>query len=90
MDLSLLNDFINSWGALFIAINIGIIEVIKGIVPMKYEQYKGRYSPLVAIVLGLIIGFTMFGFTKMGIFVGVITGLSSSGLFSGIKATVNK
>ncbi|MCQ6273929.1 hypothetical protein JMM81_02915 [Bacillus sp. V3B] len=62
-----------------IPIIIGIVEVIKRAgLPIKY-------SPLVSLVLGLFFGVFYVESFKAGIIIGLMTGLSATGLYSGSK-----
>lgn len=70
----------------FIPLIIGITELSKNIgVPKKF-------LPLIGLFLGVIIGvlFIEPNNIKNGILIGVIIGLSSSGLYSGAKTITKK
>lgn len=62
---------------------IAVVELLKSLgIPSKF-------SALVAIVIGVVIGLVYLhpGDIKYGIFEGVVYGLSASGLYSGTKNT---
>ncbi|WP_071395543.1 hypothetical protein [Bacillus tuaregi] len=58
---------------------IGIVEVI------KKAGLPVRFSPLVAVAIGLFFGIFYFDVLIEGIIVGLMVGLSASGLYSGSK-----
>lgn len=73
-----------------VALVMGLAEVIKriGLVNIKY-------IPIIDVCLGVIIGAIVYGYTLKlgyvnGVMVGLAIGLSSCGLFSGIKNVVGK
>lgn len=65
---------------------IGILEVIKklGLVP--------KYIPVVSVVLGVISGFALNGFTNPveSAYTGIAVGLAAVGLYSGTKNATKK
>lgn len=67
--------------------NIAIVPLIIGIVELfKRLGLPNKYCPIVAIVCGLGIGiFYLDVSIKEGILVGIMLGLSASGLYSGTK-----
>lgn len=73
--------------------DILILPLILGLVELfKVLGLNPKYSPLVAIFFGIVLGvvyLTDFDW-KQGILVGVILGLSASGLYSGGKNTFEK
>nr|WP_295973256.1 hypothetical protein [uncultured Bacillus sp.] len=62
-----------------IPIIIGIVEVI------KKAGFPVRFSPLVSLALGLFFGFVFQDTFKESLIIGLITGLSATGLYSGSK-----
>lgn len=63
---------------------VGLIQVAKGL------GLPHKFSPILGIVLGIVAG-TVFVYPddiKGGILVGIMIGLSTSGLYSGTKNTV--
>lgn len=71
---------------LLIGVIIGLVELLKALhVPKKI-------LPLASLIFGLIGGvFYIYpGDPKAGILVGIIMGLSASGLYSGTKSIVEK
>ena len=67
-----------------------LVIVIIGICQaLKYTKLPiERFIPLIAIALGVGFSFYMEGVNWMATLVGVVMGLTSSGLFSGFKKTV--
>ncbi|HEX6594552.1 MAG TPA: hypothetical protein VF095_08175 [Bacillota bacterium] len=65
---------------------VGLVELLKGIGLSK------RWSPFVSIMFGLVAG-TLYVYPKDlkgGIIVGLMLGMSASGLYSGTKNTIEK
>lgn len=75
-----------------IAVIVGLVEVIKGLVPEAYKDVASRISPVVAIGLGIAAGYVYIapGDVRMAILAGVVMGLSASGLYSGTKSLAGK
>lgn len=75
---------------------IALIPLISGLVEMfKPFGLKKKYSSLLATGIGLLLGMFYIEPTdiKKGILIGLMLGLSSSGLYSGtksVKETINK
>lgn len=67
--------------------NIAIIPLILGLVELfKRAGVSNRFSPFIAVILGLLAGiFYISTDIKQGIIVGLMLGLSASGLYSGSK-----
>ncbi|KQL54503.1 hypothetical protein AN964_14010 [Heyndrickxia shackletonii] len=67
--------------------DVAIIPLILGIVALlKGAGFPAKFSPFVAVVLGLAFGvFYMDTSIKQGIIVGLMLGLSATGLYSGTK-----
>lgn len=84
MDIMILQSFIASWGAILIPVILGITEIAKGVTNNKYN----RFSPAFSVVLGVLLGLLVVGFSRSGVFVGIVIGLSSSGLWSFAKMPV--
>lgn len=66
-----------------VAILIGICEAIK-----RATELKTKYIPTVAIILGIIYSLSLNGVDAINIWEGVVTGLVSVGLFSGVRSTI--
>lgn len=66
------------------------IPVIVGVVAaMKEVGLPSRWAPLSAIALGLVLYYFFSpAFMWENMFEGLIAGLSASGLWSGVKATI--
>lgn len=76
----------------YVTKSIVIVPIILGIVQaIKMTAIPEKYSPIIAIVVGVMIAFV----TGMGdawghnVLAGVIYGLSASGLYSGVKAVTS-
>lgn len=70
--------------------DVAIIPLILAIVSLfKVAGFPNKYSPFVAVILGIAFGvFYMDVSTKQGIIVGLMLGLSATGLYSGTKNIV--
>lgn len=74
-----------------IALAVILIPIILGVVEaIKRIGVPSNYSALVAVVVGVGVSVLLSGVTVISIFVGVLLGLSASGLWSGTKATFKK
>lgn len=68
--------------AILIPVTIGLVQVFKTI------GIPSRFAPLVSIILGIAL-YCIDGFNvKTDLLAGIIVGLSASGLYSGVKTTV--
>ncbi|WP_340085203.1 hypothetical protein MHB50_09665 [Siminovitchia sp. FSL H7-0308] len=67
--------------------NVAIVPLIVGIVQLlKIYGLPAKFSPLAAILIGLVFGvFLLADNIKEGIIIGLMFGLSASGLYSGGK-----
>lgn len=70
--------------------DVAILPIIMGIVEVfKRIGLPSKYSPLIAVALGIVISIFYLNLTiKEEILIGVILGLSASGLYSGSKNLV--
>ena len=68
--------------AIIIAVIVGLVELL------KQAGLPKKASPLVALAFGVVGGviYLFPGDVKAGIFMGLVMGLSASGLYSGGKA----
>lgn len=55
-------------------LTLALIQVGKGLIP-------GKFVPLSAAVLGVVLGFLITGFSVTGALTGLISGLASSGFY---------
>lgn len=62
-----------------------IVAVCQGV---KYAGVSSRYIPILAIVLGIAGAVYLAGADWLEVASGVIAGLTSSGLYSGLKKTI--
>lgn len=72
--------------------NVAIIPLIIGVVEMfKKAGLPAKYSPFIAVIIGILLGvFFLASNTKEGIIIGLMVGLSASGLYSSTKNIVEK
>ena len=69
--------------ATLLALNIGIVEVVK-----RTLSLESRYVPSLALFVGVGLSLFWFGVDKVSALTGVFLGLSSIGLFSGTRNTI--
>lgn len=76
---------------LFEMYNVAIIPLILGLVELfKRAGVSSKYSSFVAVILGVLAGiFYITPDIKEGIIVGLMLGLSASGLYSGAKSVTS-
>ena len=67
-----------------VGIVMGVTEVF------KRTGLSTRYVPLVSLVLGMVGGYFFFGHSVEAITSGIVAGLTSSGVWSGVKTVANK
>ena len=66
-----------------------LVPIIIGLVAVfRKVGLATRFAPMVAVVLGVIGVVVLSEFTSFNVIVGIVTGLSASGLYSGTKTTV--
>lgn len=72
--------------------NVAVIPLIIGVVEMfKKAGLPVRFSPFVAVTFGIILGvYFIANDVREGIIIGIMYGLSASGLYSGTKNMVEK
>lgn len=68
--------------AIAIAVVTGLTQVVKKV------GVSSRYVPAVALIIGITYGLIFVSYDFAGALAGIITGLSSVGLYSGVKNTV--
>jgi hypothetical protein len=66
-----------------LALTVGLTDVVK-----KTVGVSARFIPLMALLLGVALSLTWFDISKISVLTGIFIGLSSVGLYSGIKNTV--
>lgn len=71
--------------AVFIPLIIGLVEMFKRLgLPVKY-------APVIAVLIGVLVGILYMDIPlKDGIIIGLVFGLSASGLYSGTKHLVHE
>lgn len=74
-----------------ITVLAGMVPIILGLVQaLKAAGLPTRFAPIVSVVIGVgCVGLVSGSFGISSILIGVITGLSSAGLWSGVKATAS-
>ena len=72
--------------AAFIAITVGLVQVIK--IAMPKSALLNRFIPVIALVIGVAVT-SYQGFSADSAIAGIITGLSAMGLYSGAKHTTS-
>lgn len=72
--------------------NVAIIPLILALIELfKRGGLPAKYSPFIGVVFGLLFGiFYLAADIKEGIIVGLMLGLSASGLYSGVKNLLEK
>jgi hypothetical protein len=65
--------------AALVAVITGIVELVKG------AGFPSRFSPVLALLLGLGAGYFYVSPDAQGIFSGIVMGLAAVGLYSGPK-----
>lgn len=75
---------------MFEVYDITILPLIIGLVELfKRMGFPSKYSPIIGMIAGLLIGiFYVAPTIKEGILIGLVLGLSASGLYSGTKNIV--
>ncbi len=66
------------------AIVLALMQIVK-----QFNVPK-RYLPIFAIVFAVVLTCLFGGFSKMAVIVGLVTGLSAMGLFTGGKTIITK
>jgi hypothetical protein len=68
-----------------VAVIVGIVEMAKGI------GLPARLAPLLSVILGIVVGVVYYpGDLKTSVIFGIISGLTSCGLYSAGKSAVKK
>jgi len=77
---------------MFEVYDIAVVPLITGLVQLfKIAGLKAKYSPFLAVLLGILFGVFYFSSSiKEGVLVGLVIGLSASGLYSGSKNIMEK
>lgn len=78
MDIQVIQDLVTSWSIILIPVILGIVQVIKNSLPEKYV----KFTPLISLVVGIGASVLFIGVTKTAVGIGLILGLSASGLWS--------
>lgn len=69
--------------------NIIIISILTGINEIEKQFIVDKkYIPLFSLVMGIIITLLAYGVNINNVIIGIINGLSSCGLYSGVKNTM--
>lgn len=69
--------------------SIIIISIITGINEIiKQFNVNKKYIPITSLFIGIILTLISFGVSTNNVIIGIINGLSSCGLYSGVKNTM--
>lgn len=82
LELNAIQDLAISWGVLLIPMVTGLVLVCKSF--MTKEAYKKRANA-VSLCVGIVCSVFVLGFTRESVIVGVVIGLSASGLWSTVS-----
>jgi hypothetical protein len=66
-----------------VALTGGLTEVIK-----RAANISSRLVPLIALVIGIVLSWLGLGWSLSNVLFGIVVGLTSSGLYSGAKASL--
>lgn len=70
---------------------IQISGMVLGLVAVFSEAgLASKYKPLVSLSIGVLIALVGVGVSKEAVMLGIMAGLSASGLWAGTKATMSK
>ena len=68
---------------------IGLVPIIIGLVAVfRKVGLTTRFAPIMAVALGIVGAVSLSEFSAPNVIVGILTGLSAAGLYSGTKTTV--
>ena len=79
MDIQSLMDLVGSYSIFLIPIVLGITQVIKQFLP---QAYLDKGVPLISLLTGIASSIAVIGINRQAVVIGVIIGLSASGLWS--------
>lgn len=79
MDTNTIMDLVSSYAVIVIPIITGLIAVVKKALPETIQQ---KFLPLISIILGIAASFLVAGVSRDSSVMGIIMGLSASGLWS--------
>jgi hypothetical protein len=87
MDTNTLMELVNSYAVLLIPLTLGITQIVKQFLP---ESLLTKWTPVVSLIIAICSAMLVVGVSKNGILVGIIIGLSASGLWSTINGAIFK
>lgn len=87
MDVQVIQDLVTSWSILLIPIVLGLTQAIKSILG---ESLSGKWAPVISLGSGVVLGLLVVGLDRTGAIVGIVIGLSASGLWSAAKSPFKK
>lgn len=69
---------------------VPIVMALTSLVKVGFPSLEGRWSPMVALAIGMALSFLVDGavFMDSTVLGGIVVGLMASGLYSGAKATL--
>lgn len=72
-------------------VNIGLIPAVTAVVSaIKVTGVSKKWIPIISMAVGILGVMAFDGFSGINTIIGVITGLSASGLYSGAKTMLVK
>ncbi|PWA11078.1 hypothetical protein DCC39_10290 [Pueribacillus theae] len=72
------------YGVGAVALCIALVEVAKKV------GSPSRFSPILALIIGVVLGVCAYGMTAQGVVLGLAAGASAVGVYSGTKNVVLK
>lgn len=86
VDINELQPILLAAGVIALPLVTGLTEVVKRVLGLGGEQL--RWVPLIALVIGAIVGVVVISTSITGIVAGIIVGLGSTGLWEVGKTTI--
>ncbi len=85
MDIKVLISLVESYAVLLVPLIIGVTEIIK-----RSVGIEGRWLSGIPLIIGILFALMIIGISGQSVVVGVILGLSASGLWSASKNFINQ
>lgn len=79
MDIQELMKLVNSYVVILIPMTLGITQMVKRALP---SAILSKISPIISLLVGVLSSLLVVGLTKQAAIIGIIIGLSASGLWS--------
>ena len=87
MDINALVELVGQYSLILIPITLGVTEIAKRFLP---DAFITKGTPLISLVIGIISSVLIAGMNRQSILVGIIIGLSASGLWSAAVSPFKK